>query len=100
MVIWKIFIRTLFSRKSFVKIKPLRNGKIPLSFIDIGKSCLCPEFFTSLICLLMLFAKIKFSQKFPNLQYGNTSFNVHNIIPCSFSSVTRRIAHLEETHIL
>ena len=26
--------------RSFVKIKPSRNGKITLSFIDIGKSCL------------------------------------------------------------
>ena len=43
--------------RSFVKIKPLRNGRITLSFIDIGKSCLSREFFTSLICLLMLFAK-------------------------------------------
>ena len=54
--------------RSFVKIKPLPNGKIILSLIDIGKSCLSREFFTSLICLLMLFWKIKFSRKFPNLQ--------------------------------
>ena len=44
--------------RSFVKIKPSRNGEITLSFIDIGKSCLIREFFTSLICLLILFAKI------------------------------------------
>ena len=50
--------------RSFVKIKPSRNGKITLSFIDIGKPCLSREFFISLICLLMLFAKIKFSRKF------------------------------------
>ena len=56
--------------RSFMKIKPSRNGKINMSFIDIGKSCLSHEFFTSLICLLMLFAKIKFSRKFPNLQYS------------------------------
>ena len=43
--------------RSFVKIKPSRNGRITLSFIDIVKSCLSREFFTSLICLLMLFAK-------------------------------------------
>ena len=55
--------------RSFVKKKPLRNGKITLSFIDIGKPCLSREFFTSLIRLLILFAKIKFSRKFPNLQY-------------------------------
>ena len=55
--------------RSFVKIKPSRNGKITLSFIDTGKPCLSGDFSTSLICLLMLFAKIKFSRKFPNLQY-------------------------------
>ena len=43
--------------RSFTKIRPSRNGKITLSFIDnyTGKSCLSSEFFTSLICLLMLF---------------------------------------------
>ena len=30
---------------------------------------LVANFFTSLVCLLMLFVKIKFSQKYPNLQY-------------------------------
>ena len=55
--------------RSFVKIKPSRNGGITLSFIDGGKSCLSREFSMSQICLLMLFAKIKFSRKFPNLQY-------------------------------
>ena len=55
--------------RSFVKIKPSRDDKITLSFIGIGKSCLNREVFTSLICLLMLFAKIKLSRKFPNLQY-------------------------------
>ena len=49
-----------------MKIKPSRNGEITLSFIDIGKSCLNREFFTSLMCLLML----KFSRKFPNLHYA------------------------------
>ena len=51
-----------------MKIKLSQNGKVTLSFIDKGKSCLSRKFFTSLICLLMLFAKIKFSRKFPNLQ--------------------------------
>ena len=55
----EIFATTVFSR----------NGKITLSFIDIGKPCLSREFFTSLICPLLLFAKIKFSRKFSNLQY-------------------------------
>ena len=38
------FARTLFWR-NFVKIKPSRNGKITLSFIDIGNSCLNREIF-------------------------------------------------------
>ena len=54
---------------SFVKIKPFPNGKIPLSFTHVGKSCPSCEFLTWQICLLMLFEKIKFSPKFPNLQY-------------------------------
>ena len=41
----EIFVRVLFSRNFayFVKIKPLPNGKITLSFTDIGKSCLSRE---------------------------------------------------------
>ena len=40
----EIFARVLFSRfmRSFEKIKPSRNGKITMSFNDIGKSCLSP----------------------------------------------------------
>ena len=53
----------------FRENKTSRNGKITLSFIDIGKSCLSRELFVSLIYLSMLFAKIKFPRKFPNLQY-------------------------------
>ena len=34
----EILARTLF------KIKPTRNGKVTLSFIDIGKSCLSRKF--------------------------------------------------------
>ena len=68
----EIFVRTLFCEtlhmRSFGKIKPSRNGKITLSFIDIGKYCFNCEFFTSLMCLLMHFAKMNFSRKFPNLQ--------------------------------
>ena len=55
--------------QSFVKIKPSQNGEITLSFTDIGKSCPSREFLMAQICLLMLFAKIKFSRKFPDLQY-------------------------------
>ena len=39
-----------------------------MPFIDVGKSCSSCEFLMSQIRLLMLFAKIKFSQKFVNLQ--------------------------------
>ena len=63
----------IFAKLRFAKIKSSRNGKITLSFISIGKSCLNREFFTSRMCLLMQFAKIKFSRKFPNLQYNIVS---------------------------
>ena len=63
-----IYFRETSHMRSFVKIKPSRNGKITLSFIDTGKPCLSGDFSTSLVCLLMLFAKIKFSRKFPTLQ--------------------------------
>ena len=52
----------------------MRNGKITLSFTDMGKSYICLETWTSQICLLTLFAKIKFSRKIPNLQYPILSF--------------------------
>ena len=68
----EIFGRVLFLRNfayaSFVKVKPSQNGEITLSFIDIGKSCPRVDFLTSQICLLVLFGKIKFLRKFPNLQ--------------------------------
>ena len=51
----EFFTRSLFLRNfayaKFCENKTLRNGKITLSFIDIGKSCLNLELFTSLICL-------------------------------------------------
>ena len=49
------------------KKTPSRNGKITLSLTDVGKSYLSPELFMSKICLLTLFAKIKFSRSFKNL---------------------------------
>ena len=55
--------------RSFVKIKSSRNGEINMSFTDKGKSCPCCKVLTSQICLLTLFAKIKFSLKFLDLQY-------------------------------
>ena len=50
----------------------LQNGEANLSSTDAGKSCQNREFSTRQICLLMLFAKTKFSRKFPNLQYLTT----------------------------
>ena len=64
----EIFVRVLFSQ-NFMKIKSSQNSKITLSFTEICKLCLSREFLTSQICLLTLFAKIKFSRKFSNLQY-------------------------------
>ena len=43
-----------------------------LLFTDMGKSCPSHEILISKICLLTLFIKIKFSRKFPNLQYSHT----------------------------
>ena len=58
-----------------MKLKLSRNGKNSLCclLINIGISCPSREFLTSQICLLMLFAKIKFSRKFANLQYTATT---------------------------
>ena len=55
--------------RSFMKIESPRNVLITLSFTDICKSFHSPEFLASQICLLTLFAKIKFSRIFPDLQY-------------------------------
>ena len=60
-------------RKGFIfpklrENKTLTNREITLSFTEIGKSRPCRKFLTAQICVLTLFAKIKFSRKFPNLQ--------------------------------
>ena len=55
--------------RSFAKTKSLQNCDIVLASTDLGKSWLSREFLMSQICLLTLLAKIKFSQKFPDLQY-------------------------------
>ena len=47
--------------QSFAKMKTSRNGENTLLSTDKGKPCPSGEFLTSQICLLMLFAKIKFS---------------------------------------
>ena len=66
----EIFARVLFSR-NFANAKFHENKILTksLSFTDIGKSCLSRKFLTWQISLLRLFKKIKFSRKFPNLQY-------------------------------
>ena len=84
--------------RSFVKIKSSRNGEIILPFTDICKSCHSRDFFTSQICLLTLFAKIKFSRKFLILQYFCT-FSV------TVSSVTakknkKNFSHAEYFNVL
>ena len=57
--------------RSFTKINLSRNGEITLSFTGIGKSCLCVKFLTTQICLLTLFAKIKFCE---NIRIYSTIF--------------------------
>ena len=64
----RVYFQETSHIRSFVKIEPSRNGEITMSFTDVGKSCPSRLFLTSQLCLLTLFEKIKFSQKFPNLQ--------------------------------
>ena len=61
-----------------VKNNPRENT---MSVTDVGKSGPSHEFLTSQIFLLTLFAKTKFSRKFPNLQYTAIKFqgNLTNI---------------------
>ena len=62
--------------RSFVKIKSSQNSEITLSTTDIVKSCSRRDFFMSQVCLLTLFAKIKISRKFPDLQYAKSKILV------------------------
>ena len=55
--------------RSFVKIESSRNDENTMSTTDIGKSYHSREIVRSQVCLLTLFTKIKFSRKFPDLQY-------------------------------
>ena len=55
--------------RSFVKIKSSQKGEITLSTTDIGESYHNHEILRSTVCLLTLFTKLKFSGKFPDLQY-------------------------------
>ena len=67
----EIYARVLFSR-NFAYAKLGENKilqRITLPFTNIGKSCPSGNFLSSQICLKSLFAKIKLSRKFPDLQY-------------------------------
>ena len=57
----RVLFRENSQMRSFVIIKSSRNGEITLSFTDVGKLCPSRGFLVSQICLLTLFAKIKFS---------------------------------------
>ena len=75
--------------RSFVKIKLSLIGDITLSFTDIGKKCHNNrDFFTWLMCLLTRFEKIKFTQKFPNLQYNKSGYNGNPIWSSLFTIVS------------
>ena len=57
--------------QSFVKIKPSWNKVNTLSLTDVGKSSPSHRFLTWQICLLRLFAKIKFFTKIYNFKLQN-----------------------------
>ena len=65
------------------KLNPREIAK-PLSFTDIVKSCLSCEVWTSQICLLTLFTKIKFSRKISeftvNIVWNNALMLPYTII--------------------
>ena len=71
-IIARAYFRETTHVRSFVKMKSSRNREVTLSITDIGKPCPSREILTSLVCLLTLFAKIKFSRKFPDLRYQNS----------------------------
>ena len=63
----RVYFRETSHMRSFVKITYSRIGKITLSFTDEDKSCHSHEFKPRKY-VLTLFAKMKLSRKFPNLQ--------------------------------
>ena len=65
-------------------MKTPRNDEITLAFTDVGKSCLSCKILALQICLLTLFAKIKFSRKFPDLQLLNQSKRIRMVSPSYF----------------
>ena len=68
----EIFVRILFSWKfsdaKLLRIKPSGKGQIILLITDGGTSCSSHKFWTAQTCLSALYAKIKFLQKYLNLQ--------------------------------
>ena len=74
----EIFARVLFSRNfayaKFCENKILEKWGITLSFTGKGKSCPSRALLTSQVRLSTLFAKIKLSLKFPDLQYMKNSY--------------------------
>ena len=96
------FARTLFSR-NFAYAKFRENKTLAkwqnhfFVLIDIGKSCLNREFFTSLMFLLMLFAKIKLSRKLPNLQYLRLNLSLGQLIVClMLSDASALVGHYRQ----
>ena len=65
--------------RSFVKIKSSQNGDITLWITNIGKVCPSCDFLKSQVCLLTLFAKLKSSRKFPDLQYMQASKDLQSL---------------------
>ena len=65
---WVLFLRN-FAYARFGENKILTNWRDHSVYTDIGISRPCHEFSTTQICVLTLFAKIKFSRKYPNLKY-------------------------------
>ena len=63
----RVYFREPSHMRKFVKIKSLLNGEITLLFTDIASLCHSREFLMPQICLLTLFAKIKFLRKFADL---------------------------------
>ena len=78
--------------RSFAKIKPPRNSENALSLSVEGKLYRSREFFTWQICLLTLLAKIKFSRKFPNLQYLLAEISIFQV-----DYVILRLRYLADT---
>ena len=75
----RFYFRETSRMRSFAKTKPAWNGENTLSFTDVGRSCQSREILMCQISLLMLSAKIKFSRKFPNLQYAGRAKFRHQV---------------------